>query len=111
MENNNLEIKRNPSVSRSVIYISITLLLLCGLLFGYFYYTHIIQRNTNQTTELSPITEEDILMILSLEPPSDPADALSPDQIEAIIEAETAYSNGDAQEFTEEQILKIQQAN
>lgn len=111
MEYNNLEIKKESSISRGVIYFSITLLLLLVALFGYFYYTQVFQRNTNSSADLSPITQEDIDAIISLEPASDPDTALSPDQIDAIIEAEANYSNSDSQELTAEQILKIQQAN
>lgn len=109
-DNLNLETKREVSTNKSVVYIVITLILVFILSFTYFYYTHVLQRDT-RIENFSTITQEDIDTIISREPPSDPNITLRPEQVKAIIKAEANQSKNDPEIFTAEQILKIQQAN
>lgn len=107
--NNTAEMETKPGVSNKALTFAIVLLLLCAAAFAFFYYFYIVR-----TEPLAPagqaLTQEQIEAIISQEPRSPEEGALGQEELDAVIKAEGKNSSS-GQGFSDEELLKIQKAN
>lgn len=105
--NNTADIQTRTN-NKALIF-AITLLIIGAAVFAFFYYFYVVRTAPIVPTAPRDFTQEEIDAIIAKEPESSEENLLSQDEINAIIKAEGEQTSGT--ELTDEQILKIKQAN
>ncbi len=110
MDYNTTGTETRSGVSNSALVFAIILLLLCAGAFAFFYFFYVVKDSSAPGAQRA-LTQEDIDAIISQEPKSnDDTITYEGEFTDLVLDAETrSESRGSA--LTDEELLKIQQAN
>ena len=109
MDYNTTGTEIKSGTSNKALIFAITLFLICAAAFAFFYYFYVVRPTPAMPTETRALTQEEIDAIIAKEPKISEEEAMSEDEINTILRAESGQTSGT--ELTDEQLLKIKQAN